>query len=320
MTPLDMFRLSHAASEFTATGKGKPYWDKSNYATVELQEAARAVSTTVYVGNLSHTTTEQQIHAFARDAGVVRRVVMGLHRVEKTPCGFCFVEYADRAACVAAEALLNGRTLDARALQVEIDPGFKEGRQFGRGRGGGQVRDDLRSDYDEGRGGFGAFVRAGLAAPRFPPPPPMFPGGVPPPPPPFFNGPPPPMFMSMPPPPPFGGAPLPPPPPPGMGRFRDRSRDRDRDRDQDRFRHRDRDRDRDGDRRSHDYAYGGRRTDVVGRDRDRDRRFSAAPPAGLAPSLFASTSPASAPLTAAAPMGELERQVDEFGRDVPPSS
>lgn len=37
-----------------------------------------------------------------------------------------------------------------------MDLGYKEGRQFGRGKSGGQVRDEHRQDYDPGRGGWGA--------------------------------------------------------------------------------------------------------------------------------------------------------------------
>lgn len=37
-----------------------------------------------------------------------------------------------------------------------MDAGYKEGRQFGRGKSGGQVRDEHREDYDPGRGGWGA--------------------------------------------------------------------------------------------------------------------------------------------------------------------
>ena len=32
---------------------------------------------------------------------------------------------------------------------------FSEGRQYGRGKTGGQVRDEYRTDYDPGRGGYG---------------------------------------------------------------------------------------------------------------------------------------------------------------------
>ena len=40
--------------------------------------------------------------------------------------------------------------------------GFQEGRQFGRGKHGGQVRDEYRTDYDPGRGGYGKLVESGL--------------------------------------------------------------------------------------------------------------------------------------------------------------
>jgi hypothetical protein len=46
----------------------------------------------VYLGNLSFFTTESQIHALASRVGRVRRIIMGLNRMTKTPCGFCFVE------------------------------------------------------------------------------------------------------------------------------------------------------------------------------------------------------------------------------------
>lgn len=64
---------------------------------------------------------------------------MGLDRNTKTPCGFCFVIYHTRAHALAAVRYLNGTKLDNRQLRVDIDPGFEEGRQFGRGRSGGQV-------------------------------------------------------------------------------------------------------------------------------------------------------------------------------------
>jgi hypothetical protein len=41
--------------------------------------------------------------------------------------------------------------------------GFEEGRQFGRGKHGGQVRDEYRTDYDVGRGGYGKLVQSGLS-------------------------------------------------------------------------------------------------------------------------------------------------------------
>ena len=50
---------------------------------------------------------------------------------------------------------LNGMKLDDRQIRLDRDPGFLEGRQYGRGKSGGQVRDEYRLDFDLGRGGFG---------------------------------------------------------------------------------------------------------------------------------------------------------------------
>ena len=56
-----------------------------------------ANSSTLYVGNLSFYTTEEQIYELFSMAGEVKRVIMGLDRVKMTPCGFCFVEYPTTA-------------------------------------------------------------------------------------------------------------------------------------------------------------------------------------------------------------------------------
>ena len=53
---------------------------------------------------------------------------------------------------------VGGTKLDERVIRTDLDPGFEEGRQYGRGKSGGQVRDEYRDDYDEGRGGLGRAV------------------------------------------------------------------------------------------------------------------------------------------------------------------
>jgi nuclear cap-binding protein subunit 2 len=40
-------------------------------------------------------------------------------------------------------------------IRADLDPGYKDGRQYGRGKSGGQVRDEYREDFDSGRGGWG---------------------------------------------------------------------------------------------------------------------------------------------------------------------
>lgn len=87
---------------------------------------------------------------------------MGLDRIRKTPCGFCFVEYFTRAAADNSVRFLSGSKLDERVIRVDYDVGFEPGRQFGRGRSGGQVRDEYRMDYDPGRGGYGKVAQTGM--------------------------------------------------------------------------------------------------------------------------------------------------------------
>ena len=50
-------------------------------------------SATLYVGNLSFFTTEEQIQELFSRAGDLKKIIMGLDKIKKVPCGFCFVEY-----------------------------------------------------------------------------------------------------------------------------------------------------------------------------------------------------------------------------------
>jgi nuclear cap-binding protein subunit 2 len=59
---------------------------------------------------------------------------------------------------------VNGSKLDERVVRTDLDPGFKEGRQYGRGRSGGQVRDEYRRDYDPSRGGWGKMKEQQVVA------------------------------------------------------------------------------------------------------------------------------------------------------------
>lgn len=79
-------------------------------------------------------------------------IIMGLDRNNKTPCGFAFVEYYLHSEAVACMRYVSGTKLDERIIRCDLDPGYKEGRQFGRGKSGGQVRDEFRQEYDSGRG------------------------------------------------------------------------------------------------------------------------------------------------------------------------
>ncbi|CAL1140539.1 unnamed protein product [Cladocopium goreaui] len=127
---------------------------KTGYNPKKWAEAIK-VTRTVYVGNMAFCTREEQVYALFSKCGDIKRVIMGLNRRDKYPCGFCFVEYYTHEQAKEAVNLLNKITFDDRVIRVDLDAGFTEGRQFGRGESGGQWRDDFREDVDEGRGGKG---------------------------------------------------------------------------------------------------------------------------------------------------------------------
>ena len=56
---------------------------------------------------------------------------MGLDRFQKTPCGFCFVEYYTHQDALDCMKYIGGTKLDERIIRTDLDPGFQEGRQYG---------------------------------------------------------------------------------------------------------------------------------------------------------------------------------------------
>lgn len=154
------------ASLFKDLAKISAYRDRRFPGTQEEFEDALLRSITVYVGNMSFYTTEEQVYELFSRAGEIKKIVMGLDKNSKTPCGFCFVMYYSRDDAEDSVKYISGTILDDRPIRVDFDWGFQEGRQWGRGRSGGQVRDEYRTDYDPGRGGYGKLVQKELEAQR----------------------------------------------------------------------------------------------------------------------------------------------------------
>ena len=105
----------------------KVYWDRKFYNSLDEHIAALQGSTTLYVGNVSNQTTEQQLYEFFSRAGPVNRVIMGLNRETREPCGFCFVEYFSPEHAGIALKFLNQTccdgNMDVRAMDSESDIG-----------------------------------------------------------------------------------------------------------------------------------------------------------------------------------------------------
>ncbi|XP_061949863.1 nuclear cap-binding protein subunit 2-like isoform X1 [Populus nigra] len=163
---LQFYRTETMASLFKDLTKLSAYRDRRFPGNQEEFEHALQTSTTVYIGNMSFYTTEEQVYELFSRAGEIKKIIMGLDKNSKTPCGFCFVLYYSREDTEDAVKFISGTILDDRPIRVDFDWGFQEGRQWGRGRSGGQVRDEYRTDYDPGRGGYGKLVQRELEVQR----------------------------------------------------------------------------------------------------------------------------------------------------------
>ncbi|CAH9082351.1 unnamed protein product [Cuscuta epithymum] len=154
------------ASLFKDLSKISAYRDRRFQGSQEEFDEALLKSTTVYVGNMSFYTTEEQVYELFSRTGELKKIIMGLDKNSRTPCGFCFVMYYSREDTEDSVKYISGTILDDRPIRVDFDWGFQEGRQWGRGRSGGQVRDEYRTDYDPGRGGYGKLVQKELESQR----------------------------------------------------------------------------------------------------------------------------------------------------------
>lgn len=160
-TPAEVMRLPLTQYQFNKRRRNDgDHQNGDGYAEPEQPpEDPLANATTLYVGNLSFFTTEEQVYELFSKCGEIKRLIMGLDRFNKTPCGFCFVEYFTHQDALDCMKYIGGTKLDERIIRTDLDPGFEEGRQYGRGKSGGQVRDEYREDFDEGRGGLGRAIQ-----------------------------------------------------------------------------------------------------------------------------------------------------------------
>ena len=101
----------------------------------------------IYVGNLSSETTEDDLKAAFAAFGEVTGVNIIKDKFTGQPRGFAFVEMAEDDAADKAVAALNGTEFQGRALNVSGarargDGGGRQGGGgYGRGGGGGRSRE-----------------------------------------------------------------------------------------------------------------------------------------------------------------------------------
>lgn len=74
----------------------------------------------LYVGNLSYTTTEDDLHTLFTKAGQVASVALIKDRNTGNSKGFAFVEMNTQVEAQKAISLLNGYNLGNRELKVNL--------------------------------------------------------------------------------------------------------------------------------------------------------------------------------------------------------
>ncbi len=87
----------------------------------------------LYVGNLPHSMTDEQLNTLFSEAGNVASAKIITDRQTGQPRGFGFVEMETKLEAQKAISMINGRTVDGRPLAVnEARPQQKA--SFGGGR------------------------------------------------------------------------------------------------------------------------------------------------------------------------------------------
>jgi cold-inducible RNA-binding protein len=95
------------------------------------------VPSKIYVGNMSYSTTEDELRDLFAPYGEVVSVSVVYDRATGRPRGFAFVEMGTTEAAEGAISALNGQEVGGRQLRVNAaKPAGSEGRGGGGGRGG----------------------------------------------------------------------------------------------------------------------------------------------------------------------------------------
>jgi len=96
------------------------------------------MGTKLYVGNLSYSTGDQQLHEAFSAYGPVLSASVVTDRESGQSRGFGFVEYGSADEAQRAIDAMNGANLDGRSLNVNVARPREGGRGNGGGGGGGR--------------------------------------------------------------------------------------------------------------------------------------------------------------------------------------
>ena len=91
-------------------------------------------SKTIYIGNLSNLSTEKQIYEIFYHFCDIKKIIIGLDKVNQTPCGFCFIQFYNLSDMLSVIKYISGNKTTHDILQVDFDRGFFIGRQKSKSR------------------------------------------------------------------------------------------------------------------------------------------------------------------------------------------
>lgn len=152
--------MAHLYDEKTIKSNS-PYYDIKVRGNVQrdVVQSSLDASTTLYVGNIPTTAKEEQLHELFSNVGPIERIVLGIDRETREPCGFCFVEYVTRKDAEDCLKYINGMHMreEAKSIYVDWDVGYTEGREFKvkkgdrrfQNRGGSDVQYNIQFDDEK---------------------------------------------------------------------------------------------------------------------------------------------------------------------------
>jgi RNA recognition motif-containing protein len=94
----------------------------------------------LYVGNLSYSTTEDELRTLFAEAGTVASVALIKDRDTGQSKGFAFIEMSNQVEAEKAISMFNGRMVGARELKVNLARPKDDRGGGGYGGRGGQRR------------------------------------------------------------------------------------------------------------------------------------------------------------------------------------
>lgn len=116
------------------------------------------MSSKLFVGNLSYSTTEDDLRAMFAEAGTIVSVTIPMDRATERPRGFAFVEMSSPVEAAKGIQVCNGKMVGGRQITVnEARPPENRGGGggFGAPRDGGGRDGGGRRDFGGGGGGGG---------------------------------------------------------------------------------------------------------------------------------------------------------------------